>query len=66
MAANQPTENANPVASERKTPEQRATMSDIERLRHSAAHVLATAVFLRGGLLVMSTAVETSLTSLCT
>src|SRR5450432_2559033 len=29
---------------ERKTPEQRATMSDIERLRHSAAHVLATAI----------------------
>ncbi|MEO5722053.1 MAG: threonine--tRNA ligase, partial [Chthoniobacterales bacterium] len=30
--------------SDRKTPEQRATMSDIERLRHSAAHVLATAI----------------------
>src|SRR3982750_3297493 len=29
---------------ERKTPEQRAQMSDIERLRHSAAHVLATAI----------------------
>jgi threonyl-tRNA synthetase len=29
---------------ERKTLEQRATMSDIERLRHSAAHVLATAI----------------------
>src|ERR687894_2999820 len=32
------------MADERKTPEQRATMSDIERLRHSAAHVLATAI----------------------
>jgi threonyl-tRNA synthetase len=29
---------------ERKTPEQRAKMTDIERLRHSAAHVLATAI----------------------
>src|SRR5947199_8121037 len=29
---------------ERKTPEQRATMTDIERLRHSASHVLATAI----------------------
>src|SRR4029077_19189633 len=29
---------------ERKTLEQRATMSDIERLRHSTAHVLATAI----------------------
>jgi threonyl-tRNA synthetase len=29
---------------ERKTLEQRATMSDIERLRHSASHVLATAI----------------------
>src|SRR5579884_2181920 len=29
---------------ERKTPEMRATMSDIERLRHSAAHILATAI----------------------
>src|SRR3954453_8250365 len=29
---------------ERKTPEQRAQMTDIERLRHSAAHVLATAI----------------------
>src|SRR6202022_3152018 len=29
---------------ERKTLEQRATMTDIERLRHSAAHVLATAI----------------------
>jgi threonyl-tRNA synthetase len=28
----------------RKTPEQRATMTDIERLRHSASHVLATAI----------------------
>ncbi|MDQ3120641.1 MAG: threonine--tRNA ligase, partial [Verrucomicrobiota bacterium] len=32
------------MADERKTPEQRAQMSDIERLRHSAAHVLATAI----------------------
>ena len=30
--------------SERKTLEQRNQMSDIERLRHSAAHVLATAI----------------------
>src|ERR1700675_704056 len=29
---------------DRKTLEMRATMSDIERLRHSAAHVLATAI----------------------
>src|SRR4051794_29142131 len=29
---------------QRKTPEQRAQMTDIERLRHSAAHVLATAI----------------------
>jgi threonyl-tRNA synthetase len=29
---------------ERKTPQMRATMSDIERLRHSCAHVLATAI----------------------
>jgi threonyl-tRNA synthetase len=29
---------------DRKTPEQRHQMSDIERLRHSAAHVLATAI----------------------
>ena len=32
------------MADERKTPEQRAQMTDIERLRHSAAHVLATAI----------------------
>jgi threonyl-tRNA synthetase len=32
------------VNEERKTPEQRAQMTDIERLRHSAAHVLATAI----------------------
>ncbi|MEY2479864.1 MAG: threonyl-tRNA synthetase [Verrucomicrobiota bacterium] len=32
------------MAEERKTPEQRAHMTDIERLRHSAAHVLATAI----------------------
>src|SRR5207245_2299004 len=29
---------------ERKTPEVRAQMTDIERLRHSASHVLATAI----------------------
>ena len=29
---------------ERKTPEMRAQMTDIERLRHSASHVLATAI----------------------
>ena len=29
---------------ERKTPDQRAQMTDLERLRHSAAHVLATAI----------------------
>src|SRR5947199_10502627 len=29
---------------ERKTPEQRAQMTEIERLRHSTAHVLATAI----------------------
>jgi threonyl-tRNA synthetase len=32
------------MSDERKTPEMRATMSDIERLRHSASHVLATAI----------------------
>jgi threonyl-tRNA synthetase len=32
------------VNEDRKTPEQRAQMTDIERLRHSAAHVLATAI----------------------
>ena len=32
------------MAEDRKTPEMRATMTDIERLRHSAAHVLATAI----------------------
>jgi threonyl-tRNA synthetase len=32
------------MSDERKTPEQRAQMTDIERLRHSAAHVLATAI----------------------
>src|SRR5678816_2605412 len=32
------------MAEERKTPEQRAQMTDIERLRHSTAHVLATAI----------------------
>ena len=29
---------------ERKTLEQRSQMTDIERLRHSAAHVMATAI----------------------
>ena len=33
-----------PESTERKTLEQRAQMTDIERLRHSAAHVLATAI----------------------
>jgi threonyl-tRNA synthetase len=32
------------MSEERKTSEQRAQMTDIERLRHSAAHVLATAI----------------------
>src|SRR6266568_2650881 len=32
------------MSEERKTLEQRATMPDIERLRHSASHVLATAI----------------------
>lgn len=32
------------MADERKTPDQRAQMTDLERLRHSAAHVLATAI----------------------
>jgi threonyl-tRNA synthetase len=32
------------MSDERKTPEMRATMTDIERLRHSASHVLATAI----------------------
>src|SRR2546421_11356177 len=32
------------MAEDRKTPEVRAQMTDIERLRHSAAHVMATAI----------------------
>jgi threonyl-tRNA synthetase len=32
------------MTEERKTPEMRAQMSDLERLRHSASHVLATAI----------------------
>src|SRR6266702_3671091 len=32
------------MADDRKTLEQRATMTDLERLRHSASHVLATAI----------------------
>src|SRR3954465_3331810 len=32
------------MSEERKTLEQRAQMTEIERLRHSAAHVLATAI----------------------
>src|SRR6266699_3005247 len=32
------------MVEERKTLEQRATMTDLERLRHSASHVLATAI----------------------
>jgi threonyl-tRNA synthetase len=33
-----------PMSDDRKTLEQRLTMTDIERLRHSASHVLATAI----------------------
>ncbi|MGI8890135.1 MAG: aminoacyl--tRNA ligase-related protein, partial [Chthoniobacterales bacterium] len=32
------------MSEDRKTPDQRAQMTDLERLRHSAAHVLATAI----------------------
>jgi hypothetical protein len=32
------------MSDERKTLEQRSLMTDIERLRHSAAHVMATAI----------------------
>src|SRR5271163_338687 len=32
------------MENERKTPEERQKMTDLERIRHSAAHVLATAV----------------------
>ena len=32
------------MSDERKTPEMRSTMTDLERLRHSASHVLATAI----------------------
>src|ERR671931_365747 len=32
------------MAEERKTPEKREQMTDLERLRHSASHVLATAI----------------------
>jgi threonyl-tRNA synthetase len=32
------------MSDERKTLEQRSTMTGIERLRHSASHVLATAI----------------------
>src|SRR5213075_1227098 len=32
------------MSEERKTPEERAQMTDLERLRHSASHVLATAI----------------------
>src|SRR3979411_3441438 len=32
------------MAEDRKTPEQRAQMTEIERLRHPPAHVLATAI----------------------
>src|SRR4029077_11125739 len=34
----------NRMQEERKTPEMRAQMTDIERLRHSTAHALATAI----------------------
>jgi len=32
------------MSDERKTPEMRAQMTDLERLRHSASHVLATGI----------------------
>lgn len=32
------------IPDDRKTPDQRAQMTDLERLRHSAAHVFATAI----------------------
>jgi len=32
------------MSEERKTLEERAQMTDLERLRHSASHVLATAI----------------------
>ena len=32
------------MSEERKTLEERATMTDLERLRHSTSHVLATAI----------------------
>src|SRR5215510_14713508 len=32
------------MAEDKKTPEERARMTDLERLRHSCAHVLATAI----------------------
>jgi threonyl-tRNA synthetase len=35
---------ANRMQDDRKTPEMRAQMTDVERLRHSTAHVLATAI----------------------
>src|SRR6266487_3036040 len=38
-------ESLNRMSDDRKTLEQRATMSDIERLRHSASHVLAATIF---------------------
>src|SRR5947207_2224798 len=34
----------NSMSDERKTPEERAQMTDLERLRHSTSHVLATAI----------------------
>src|SRR5438105_1501031 len=37
-------ESLNSMSDERKTLEQRAQMTDLERLRHSASHVLATAI----------------------
>src|SRR5437016_4954660 len=37
-------ESLNTMSEDRKSLEQRATMTDIERLRHSASHVLATAI----------------------
>jgi hypothetical protein len=32
------------MSEERKTPEMRATMTELERLRHSKSHVLATVI----------------------
>src|SRR5436305_10880795 len=44
MGNRESTSHCSLVNDDRKTLEQRAQMTDIERLRHSAAHVLATAI----------------------